>query len=249
MTTDLQKHEVILCQDKEDLADKAARSFVKLANSILATKGVVNVALSGGSTPKLLYERLLQEDLVKSVEWGRIAFFVSDERSVSHESKDSNYGNAWRQLLEPLKLDQAMLHPTEGQDKDPAASAAAYEEQIRNLVKPGGTGLPAFDIIFLGMGPDGHTASLFPGTAGLGETQKLVIKNHVDKLNTDRISFTFPLINAASNVIFLVAGEDKAEVLAEVMSDSGKYPCQKVKPSNGRLSWFVDRSAASKMNL
>lgn len=249
MTTDIKNRELILCQDKEDLADKAAKSFCKIANEILAKKGVLNLALSGGSTPKLIYERLLKDDLVKSIDWGRIAFFVSDERCVPHSSSDSNWGNASRQLLQPLNITSAMLHPTEEQDTNPDDCAEKYEEHIRNLVKPGNNGLPCFDIIFLGMGPDGHTASLFPGSKGVEEKSKLVIKNHVEKLSADRISFTFPLINSASNVIFLVAGEDKSEVLAEVMANSGKYPCEHVNTPNGKVSWFVDRFAACHMSL
>jgi 6-phosphogluconolactonase len=205
MKTDLESKELILCQDKEDLADKAARSMQKIVSEVLSKQEICNIALSGGSTPKLLYERLLRDDLKDTIEWSKIAFYVSDERCVEHDSADSNYGNAYRELLQPLKLAKDNLHPTEGQSKDADKSATDYENAIRKNVKAGSNGLPRFDIVFLGMGPDGHTASLFPGTTGLSEEKKLVIKNHVDKVKADRITFTFPLINSAANEMFLVA--------------------------------------------
>lgn len=250
MTSQIQEApELVLCQNKEDLADKAARSFVHIVSGVLEHNEKCNVALSGGSTPKLLYERLLKADLADELQWKKIAFFVSDERCVPHESKDSNYGNAFRQVLGPLNIGKENLHPTENQDKDPDQSARSYEELICKIVRAGSNGLPCFDIIFLGMGPDGHTASLFPGTKALLEEKNLVVKNHVDKLNSDRITFTFPLINSATNVIFLVAGEDKAEVLSEVFAKVGKYPSERVNPKNGKLTWFVERAAAGKLSI
>ncbi len=245
--TEIEKGELILCQDKEDLADKAARTFAKIVNSCLENSDTCTVALSGGSTPKVLYERLLKPDLVETIDWAKIHFFVSDERCVLHESNESNFGNAQRELFEPLKLKKENLHPTEGQDKDASEAAAQYENLIRKELRAGPNNIPRFDIIFLGMGPDGHTASLFPGSRALTEKERLVAENYVEKFKAERITFTYPLINNAANVIFLVAGEDKAEVLAEVMQQAGKYPCERVKPSNGRLCWVIERGAASRL--
>jgi 6-phosphogluconolactonase len=242
------KREIILCQDKDDLADKAARTFAALVNK-KPDGSLCNIALSGGSTPKLLYEHLLKPELRDTVNWKNSAFYVSDERCVPHESPESNWGNAYRQLLQPLQLNEKQLHPCKLQDVDAQKSAALYEEEIRDHVAGGRDALARFDILFLGMGPDGHTASLFPGTDALNETTKLVTKNHVAKLNADRITFTFPLINAAENVIFLVAGEDKAEVLSQVMAGRGSHPAGSVMPDSGKLIWFVDRAAASKLIL
>ena len=241
--------EFILCQDMNELADKAARSFAKLVADISAKNGSCTVALSGGSTPKMLYERLLKPDLADNIPWDKIQFYVSDERCVAHESEESNWGNADRMLLTPKQIAPAQQHATVGQDKNADQSAADYETLIRKEVKAGPGGLPQFDIIYLGMGPDGHTASLFPGSKALDETHALVTKNYVEKFNSDRITFTFPLINNASHVIFLVAGHDKAAVLAEVMDNAGKYPSERINPIYGKLSWFIDKEAASKLEI
>jgi 6-phosphogluconolactonase len=243
------KREIIVCNDRNELAHKAALEFCRLADLVLKKGDLCTVALSGGSTPALLYERLLKPDLAGSLAWNKIAFFVSDERCVAPAHADSNFGNAARLLLDPLGIPESKRHPTRSQDRDPERSARDYEEEIRKTVGPGANGMPRFDIVFLGMGADGHTASLFPDTPALNETEKLVVKNHVGKLNADRITFTLPLINNAACVIFLVSGEDKAAVLSEVVSDSGKYPSEKVCPTEGRLIWFVDRQAAMKLDM
>lgn len=233
-----------VCEDKTDLADKAAKHFAKLVNKIAGEKGQVTVALSGGSTPKLLYERLMQSDLKDVIPWNKIQFFVSDERCVPHDSEESNWGNANRMLLSPLNIQRAQLHPTQDQDKDAGISSTTYEIEVRTFVAGGANGVPSFDIIFLGMGPDGHTASLFPDTKGLEEARRLVMKNHVDKLNADRLTFTFTLLNSAAHIIFLVAGEDKAAVLSEVFANAGKYPVERVAPVQGDATWFIDKAAA-----
>ncbi len=247
MQTELESRELILCRDKADLADRAAKLLAIIVAGVHAENRICTVALSGGSTPKMLYERLLQKDFAGSIDWSKVAFYVSDERCVPHASEDSNYGNAFRQLIQPLKLGGDNLHPTIGQEKDADESASNYEVDIRKNVKAGANGLPRFDVIFLGMGPDGHTASLFPGTEALGEEKRLVVKNHVDKVKADRLTFTFPLLNSAANVVFLVAGDDKAEVLSEVVNGASKYPSERVNPVDGTLTWFIERSAASRL--
>jgi 6-phosphogluconolactonase len=241
------KAAVVLCQDKNELADKAAKNFAALVADISAKQGACTVALSGGSTPKLLYERLLKPDLADSIPWDKIQFYVSDERCVAHASDESNWGNADRMLFHPKHIATAQQHATVGQDKNPDQSAADYETLIRKEVKAGPGGLPQFDIIYLGMGPDGHTASLFPGSKAIDENQALVTKNFVEKFDSNRITFTFPLINNAKHVIFLVAGHDKAEVLAEVMNNAGKYPSERVNPTHGQLTWFIDKEAAANL--
>lgn len=240
--------EIVLCQDKEELADKAARTFAGIIKDKPGDT-TCSVALSGGSTPAVLYKRLMQNDMRESINWQRIGFYVSDERCVAHESPESNWGNADRQLLQHLHLSEQQLHPTRMQEIDAEKSARLYEEEILNSVPKGPAGFPRFDIVFLGMGPDGHTASLFPGTTAVQESKSLVVRNHVPKFNADRISFTFPLIDSAANVIFLVSGEDKAEVLQEVMENRGGHPAGSVAPGAGKLTWFVDRAAASKLQL
>ena len=239
------KRPVWICYDKEELGDKAAEFFAKQVNAIVAEKGSCSVALSGGSTPKAMYKSLLKDEYASIIPWNKILFFVSDERCVPHESEESNYGNADRALLSPMKISSAQLHPTQGQDKDPDTAASSYEIEIRRLVPAGKNGLPSFDLIFLGMGPDGHTASLFPGSAALSEKKRLVVKNHVAKVNADRITFTFPLINSAQQVVFLVTGADKAEILVDVFRHANMYPVEHVNLDEGTITWFVDRAAVA----
>lgn len=250
MSPDLKEAvELILCQDKSDLADKSARFFATQILRVLKSKERCTVALSGGSTPALLYERLLCPDLAETVPWTKVDFFVSDERCVDHESNESNYGNAQRRLFEPLNLSRGNLHPTENQGQDPEKSAQEYETLIKKLL-PERNGVPCFDLIFLGMGPDGHTASLFPDSPALLEESKLVVSNFVEKLDSKRITFTFKLINNAERVIFLVAGKDKAEALKGVLEEKRSvFPSERIKPHNGTLYWFVDRDAAGLLKL
>lgn len=254
MNTDLQSKDsksasnkqIVLCQDKDDLADKAARVMVKIIKDALEGSSKCNIALSGGSTPSSLYKRLLAPDMTSALDWSKLDFYVSDERCVSHESMDSNWGNACREFLSPRGIKSSQMHPTANQDKDPKEAAYIYDELIRRNINPGSAGIPKFDIVFLGVGTDGHTASLFPGTTALEEEFDLVVSNHVPKLNCDRITFTFPLINAARNVIVLVSGRDKNPVINQVLKEGPQiYPCQRVSPKDGQLIWIVDRAAAN----
>lgn len=242
------RREVIICDNKTALADATAKSFAQTVIAQVKSRETCFVALSGGSTPKLLYERLKEPDLKNTIPWDKIHFFVSDERCVAQSSEDSNFGNAERYLFAHVPVVADHLHPCVGQDKNPDSSASVLEDLIKKIVPAGENGVPKFDLILLGMGPDGHTASLFPGTKALEETKRLVVKNHVDKVNADRITFTFPLINQAETILFMVAGEDKAPVLSTVLeSDKPEYPSQHVVPVCGRLVWIVDQAAA--MNL
>ena len=241
--------ELIVCQDRHELADKAACLFAEIVQGAIEKYSLCNVALSGGSTPKLLYERLCRPELSCRINWDKIVFYVSDERCVAPQHEESNFGNAERHLLDPLKIKDSARHPFVGTESNPDKSAHDYENEIRRAVRCGADGLPEFDIIFLGMGPDGHTASLFPGTDALNETKKLVARNYVDKLKADRLTFTLPLINNAARVIFLVAGEDKSEVLRQVLSDTGNFPSRKICPCPGRLIWIVDKAAAGRLSV
>jgi 6-phosphogluconolactonase len=177
-------------------------------------------------------------------------FFWSDERHVPPTDPDSNYRMAEEAMLSKVPVPPANVYRTPSENKDAAAAAEAYEASLRKFfqVKPGE--FPRFDLILLGLGPDGHTASLFPGTAGLQEKSRLVISNTVDKLKTDRLSFTYPLINAARYVAFLVTGIDKATVLRSVLEENvpgEQYPAKLVHPTDGKLVWFLDRAAASEL--
>lgn len=242
------KRQILAVGSTADLADAAARQFCDLAVQRVAASGTFFVALSGGSTPKAIYNRLVQADLLAQVPWEKIHFFVSDERCVPVSSDESNYGNAERLLLSKVGAKSTNLHPIVAPDGAPAVAAAAYEKLVREIVPPGSDGFPRFDLIFLGMGPDGHTASLFPQTRAIGERERAVVENFVPKVNANRITFTFPLLNSAANVVFVVGGKDKAPVLVEILGENSvAYPSGKVMPTDGKLVWILDSAAASEL--
>ncbi|MBY0357405.1 MAG: 6-phosphogluconolactonase [Candidatus Obscuribacterales bacterium] len=240
--------QITVCPDKSDLAIQAAKHFVQNAVKAVAAKGQCYVALSGGSTPKLLYKELCKPEISQLIPWAQIHFFVSDERCVPESSDESNFGNAKRLLFDLVPVNQANLHPCLDPGKDPARSASALETLIKKTVPLNGDGLPSFDLIWLGMGPDGHTASLFPDTLALQEKVRLVKENFVPKVEASRITFTYKLINQAKTVIFLVSGSDKAQVLSEILSAKKNYPAADVCPIDGELVWLLDKEAASQLS-
>jgi 6-phosphogluconolactonase len=231
----------------QELFAAAAEEVVRLANQAVGERGRFAIALSGGSTPKSLYN-LLATNARSTLPWDHTYFFWSDERHAAPTSPDSNYRMANEAMLSKVPVPPGNIYRVPAENPDAAAAAEAYEVSIRKFfqIEPGQW--PRFDLILLGLGPDGHTASLFPGTAGLQEKSRLVIANLVEKLKTHRLTFTLPLINAARCVAFLVSGTDKATVLRSVLEDRGpgeQYPAKLVEPSDGNLVWFLDRAAAS----
>ena len=215
--------------------------------SAAKTDGLFRVALSGGSTPKKLYSKLAQEVKYRdAIPWNLIHFFWGDERTVSPDHEDSNFHMAREAMLRHIDVDESQIHRIPAEDPDVDMAASKYELEIRNHFNIPSPEVPKFDLIFLGLGTDGHTASLFPGTEALRETNRLVVANYVEKLKTHRISITFPIINQAKCVIFLVCGEDKAIALKAVLEGPQNpelYPAQLVRPE-GRLVWLIDHAAA-----
>ena len=250
--------QVRIYRDADELALKAARHFARLADQYCLGCGRFTVALSGGSTPRKMLSLLAAEPFLDTVPWSSIYFFWGDERAVPPDHADSNYRMARESLLEkvPVPAENIFRIPTELPD---AASAAdQYAATLREffLSDPEATQgdksgyVPRFDLIFLGMGPDGHTASLFPGTDALYVNDRIVAANYVSKLNANRITFTPALINNARNVTFVAAGEDKADALRGVLEGSYQpdvYPSQLIRPRNGSLLWMVDEAAAAKL--
>jgi len=231
----------------QELFEAVAEEVVRAANQAVAQRGRFTLALSGGSTPKNLYT-LLATNARTSLPWDRTYFFWSDERHVPPSDPESNYRMAEEAMLSkvPVAASNVFRVPTE--NPDAAAAAEAYEQTLRKFFTVEAGQLPRFDLILLGMGPDGHTASLFPETAALRERSRLVVANWVEKLKTSRITFTLPLLNAARCVAFLVSGTDKASVLHEVLEGNApgeQYPAKLVRPADGKLIWFLDRAAAS----
>jgi 6-phosphogluconolactonase len=236
--------------DKEAIFRAAADEFVRLAKESSAARGRFTVALSGGSTPRGLYELLTTPTYKSQVDWSKVEFFWGDERSVPPDNKDSNYRMAHEALLSKLPIGEKQVHRLQAERSDRDQAARDYENDIAKVfgVSPAGP-MPAFDLILLGMGPCGHTASLFPHTTALKETKRWVVVNHVAKFNTDRVTFTAPLINRATHVTFMAAGADKTAALFEVLEgppNSDEYPSQLIKPE-GELLWLIDKSAAANL--
>jgi 6-phosphogluconolactonase len=217
------------------------------AKDAVEQRGRFTIALSGGSTPKSLFN-LLATNARTVLPWDRTFFFWGDERHVPPTDPDSNYRMAEETMLSkiPVAAGNVFRIPTE--NPDAAAAAEAYEQTLRKFFQLGPAEFPVFDLVLLGMGPDGHTASLFPGSAGLHEKARLVIANWVDKMKTSRLTLTLPVLNAARCVAFLVSGTDKAAVLKTVLEEDApaeQYPSKLIRPNNGKLIWLVDRAAAS----
>jgi 6-phosphogluconolactonase len=233
----------------QELFEAAAEEVVNAANQAIAERGRFTLALSGGSTPKALFT-LLATNARSALAWDRTYFFWSDERHVPPTDADSNYRMALEAMLSKVPVPAGNVFRIPAEMKDAAAAAEAYEQTLRKFfgVEPGH--FPHFDLILLGLGPDGHTASLFPGTVALREKSRLVVANWVEKLKAHRITFTLPLLNAARKVMFLVSGTDKAAVLKSVLESDApgeQFPAKLVQPDDGTVIWFVDRAAASEL--
>jgi 6-phosphogluconolactonase len=240
--------EIRIVSTQADLFQTAAQEFVTEANQAIAARGKFTVALSGGSTPKGLFT-LLASGSIPSIPWDKIFFFWSDERHVPPDNPESNYRMANEAMLSRVPVPPENIFRIHAEEKDAAVAASQYEQTISKffVLKPGE--FPRFDLIYLGIGPDGHTASLFPGSAGLQENVRLVIANWVEKFKTNRITFTYPVLDSPACVMFLVSGPDKAPILHEVLEDpQSGLPCQHVRPTNGRLVWLLDRAAASALS-
>lgn len=242
--------EIRILTTPQELFAVAAEEVVRAANEAVAARGRFTIALSGGSTPRSLFN-LLATNARTTLPWDKMFFFWGDERHVAPTDPESNYRMADEAMLSKVPVPAANVFRIPAENPDAAAAAEAYEKTLRKFFETPADGIPRFDLILLGMGPDGHTASLFPGTSGLKEKSRLVIANWVEKMKTHRLSFTFPLINAARCVAFLVSGTDKASVLKTVLEgdDAGEqHPAKMVQPKDGKLIWFLDRAAASALS-
>src|SRR6185312_4457790 len=231
----------------QELFRAAAEKFCTLGSEAIKTHGRFSVALSGGSTPRGLHQELVTH-FASRLDWNRVFFFWGDERHVPPDSSDSNYRMAKETLLSKLPIPPENISRVQSELPDARQAAAKYEQALQQFFHPEPDSFPKFDFILLGMGPDGHTASLFPGTAALQEKDHLVVANWVGKLNTFRITFTYPVLNSAACIMFLVNGDEKAEMVRRALKDSAaNLPCQKVRPDDGALLWYLDKGAALKL--
>jgi 6-phosphogluconolactonase len=231
------------------MALASARMFAETVERAVTTRGMARVAISGGMTPQTTFKLLASAPFAGTIPWDKVQLFWVDERCVGPEHPESNYGVCRELLLSQVPIPAANVFRMEG-ELEPEVAASRYESTLRNVLKLEGAESPAFDLLTLGMGPDGHTASLFPHTAGLDEMGRLVIANHVPQKEAWRISLTWPVINHAAEVVFEVEGESKTEVLAEVLTgprDPERLPSQLIRPANGKLLFLLDEAAAAKL--
>jgi 6-phosphogluconolactonase len=235
--------------DAAALAARAARYFVEQAERAVAARGRARIAISGGSTPKAAFALLADpaQPWRARMPWSKLDLWWVDERCVPPDNPDSNYRMTRQAMLDHVPLEAAQIHRMEG-ELEPEAAAARYEAELRNSFRLEGAELPRFDAVALGMGPDGHTASLFPHTEALHELGRLAVANHVQNKDAWRVTLTWPVINRGAEVFFLIGGSDKAQILKEVFTgprDPERLPSQLIRPASGILTLLLDRAAAA----
>lgn len=238
------REDIQICEDALDVAASAAALFSKLSLTRIKESGSFSVALSGGTTPELLFKLLAAEPFNKSIQWQKIHIFWGDERCVPPDHRDSNYGLAFRALISKIKIPPENIHRMAGED-EPQAAAVAYEKELRRYCAA--SGKSGLDLVFLGLGNDGHTLSIFPGSSLLTQGDRLVKADYAESVHAWRLSLTLSAVNNATDAVFLVTGQTKAGILKEVLEggeEALKYPAALIRPKH-RLIWLVDRAAAS----
>ncbi|MBF0475889.1 MAG: 6-phosphogluconolactonase [Deltaproteobacteria bacterium] len=241
-------HEIKIYSTPIELADRAAERFIQAAGKAVAEHGRFCVCLSGGSTPRAMYTRLAEDPWRGRVPWPAVHVFWGDERCVPRDHPDNLYAMAWELLLSRVPIPAENIHRMPGEAENPETAAAAYEDLLREFFGLKIGRYPRFDLILLGLGADGHIASLFPGTAGLKETQRLVTANYVPVLNARRLTLTLPVLNNAAQIMFLVAGASKPQVVRSFWGRSGEdqyLPAGLINPQSGHVLWLIDQAAAS----
>jgi 6-phosphogluconolactonase len=233
-----------VAESAEALSHAVAKQFVRLTTDAVRARGRCAVALSGGSTPRGVYRMLAYEPFRSRVRWDQIDFFWGDERHVPSDHADSNYRMVDEAMLSKVPVARAQIHRIRGEMADADRAAQEYESEIRAFFSDP---VPRFDLVHLGLGTDGHTASLFAGTPALDEQERLCVANWVTKLDTYRMTLTLPVLNAARAVVFIVGGAEKAPIVREVVRGSDpsrEFPAALVQPTDGELWWMLDRAAA-----
>ena len=247
LTPETSSH-VRIFDDVGNVAEAAANGFIAVARAAIAERGRFTVALAGGSTPKRAYELLASEDYKSQIDWLKVHIFFGDERSVPPDDAESNYRMANEALLARFALPPENIHRINGVG-DAVANARLYEDEMRTYFND--ALWPRLDLVLLGMGDDGHTASLFPGSEVLNEREAWVAANWVAKFGAYRITLTATAINHAAHILFLVTGESKAERLREALEgdhDPVRLPAQLIKPVDGSLEWFIDKAASTRLS-
>ena len=236
--------------DLDTISQQAAAYITRIAREAIVTRGRFTLALSGGNTPKMLYSLLASEPYSSQIDWQLVDIFWSDERCVPPDDPESNYRMAQEVLLSRISIPVPQVHRMPADRADREAASLDYTRDMQRVF--GTNGVPDFDLLQLGMGPEAHTASLFPHQPSLHETQRLVMPVTVPKPPPDRLTFTPPILNAAHHVLFLVTGADKADALRAVIEgppNPDEYPAQIVRPTNGEVTWMVDSAIAQKIHV
>jgi 6-phosphogluconolactonase len=240
---------IAIYPDIHALSQQAAEYIVRIANESIADHGRFSIAFTGGTTPGETYRLLGGEPFRSQINWQLVHIFWGDERCVPQDSPDSNFYLAQKVLLNSIAIPDLQVHRMPADQPDREAASQAYAVEMQHAFDT--NGVPSFDLIHLGMGPEAHTASLFPHQASLHEKQRLVMPVSVPKPPPDRLTFTPPLLNAARNVLFLVTGSDKADALKAVIEGDyqpDEYPAQIVRPTNGEVVWMLDKAVAQKLH-
>ncbi len=242
--------EIIVVDTPKELALDVARHISRLALTCIESTGRFAISLSGGSTPKALYEILAAPPFKDEMPWEDIFFFFGDERCVAHDSDESNFRMASEAMLKRAPIPPENVFSTERQDTSPEQSASLYEKKLQEFFSLKEGQFPVFDLILLGLGDDGHTASLFPESKALSESKRLCVANYVEKFKTSRITMTLPVLNNAAQVAFLVTGAAKAPIVSDILTGKKEraYPAMLIGPHNGTVKWYLDKAAASELD-
>lgn len=236
--------EVVIVPDPQALASEAAQRIAGLAREAAGSRGRFSIALSGGSTPGALYRLLAEEPYRSQIPWTQAQFFWADERCVPPDDPDSNYRLAYEALITHTPIHAEQVHRVRG-ELTAEAAAQAYDRDLRRFF---GGPQSRFDVVLLGLGSDGHTASLFPGSEALEETERLAVATSAfyDNRPAQRVTLTLPALNGARQILFLVSGSEKAEIVRAVLADvEERLPARRVRPAAGRVAWLVDAAAAA----
>ena len=243
--------EIRIAGNIQEWARDAAAFIVSIGERAIQSNGRFIMALSGGSTPKTLYQVMATPEWKARLDWSRIFFLFGDERCIPPDHPDSNFKMAQTSLFQPLNVHPDQIYRMKGESGDPTAAAQEYEETIRRLTQSPPPEVPLIDLVLLGLGDDGHTASLFPGTAALQEDRKIVTVGHAPTGIRSRLTLTLGVLNHAAVVLFLVTGSGKAHMVRRILdpeSDADRsLPAARISPESGRLVWMLDHSAAQQL--
>ena len=233
-------------KDIAELSEFAAKQIISVGKKAIKKNDRFTLVLAGGTTPKTLYQLLKTDEYKNQLDWEKVIFFLGDERDVSPMSDQSNFRMINENLFKALQTPKPNILRWNTEIIKADEVAENYEKTIKRFFGLKNGEFPKFDMILLGMGDDGHTASLFPATSALHEEKRIAVNNWVEKYDANRLTMTYPAINNAGNILFLVSGEEKAEALKEVLkgaANAEKFPSQKIKPVKGKITWLVDEAA------